>query len=400
MERFLKKLAPTLDSWAAEKRAILTESDAVVVVGGLSADDAVALVAMVKDFPEVLTIEDATDALVRLKDIAEDFAPFKISITKPPVPANVGAVVTNTAFSSWLSRSPEHAILWCARLETAFETYNVRFAPWGDLTEFVSAARPSTARKVVREGGPVAQVPDDLRPWLLKEGATAPWKESPAKIWVDLAAETLFRSLTNEVEAGGVLMFRGPPVVRYSVSKRATDFLSPTGLDALQAAARWVLESDREVETRHMACSPRNWREQTWPALRLWCSSRGGGASVGGSKDRSATRPAQTQPRFSQGDGGSKEGSYRRNDQAVGRHPPARDRSRRCALRWGQYHCRAFDDGNQRPHRCDRNLDPGCSDMCICGRCDYQWFSVRRDPAGVAVPVARAALSLSPGDRI
>src|ERR1700722_6048357 len=135
MELFLKKLAQTLDGWAEGKRAILTESNAVVVVGGLSVADAVRLVPMVKDSACAPVIEAATEAVVRLEDIAEVFGPFKISLSKPAVPANVSTVLTNTAFASWPPPSPERPILWSARLDTAFETYDVRFAPWGDLTD-------------------------------------------------------------------------------------------------------------------------------------------------------------------------------------------------------------------------------------------------------------------------
>jgi hypothetical protein len=47
-----------LDGWAEEKRAILTESNAVVVAGGLSVADAVSLVTMVKDGAWAPVIEE------------------------------------------------------------------------------------------------------------------------------------------------------------------------------------------------------------------------------------------------------------------------------------------------------------------------------------------------------
>jgi hypothetical protein len=50
-------------------------------------------------------------------------------------------------------------------------------------------------------------VPGELGPWLLEEGAA----NGAAQVWVDLAAVALLTSLTNEVEANGELVFRGPP---------------------------------------------------------------------------------------------------------------------------------------------------------------------------------------------
>lgn len=250
MEPWLRELARTLDGWAAEKRAILTESDESVVVGGLSAADAIALVRVAGQHALPIVIEDGSDAVIRAEDVVGDFEPFKVSLAKPAKPADVSAVLTDTAFRDWLSRPPEHKILWSARLTAAFETQSVRFAPWGDITAFEPTQQQSTARKVVRESGSTPLVPSDLRPWLLNEGAKLPWDDT-AKIWIDLAAQSLFRSLCNEVETDGALMFRGPPVVRYSSTKSASTTMSPAGFESLQAASRWVFQMDREVETRH-----------------------------------------------------------------------------------------------------------------------------------------------------
>lgn len=251
MELFLKELAQTLDGWANEKRALITESDEVVVVGGLSAIDAGTLSAMVRDTFWTPAIEDATETVIGSEDISEDFGPFKITLSKAGAPSTVSTVLTNTAFASWLTRKPERPIVWVARLDTAFESHEVRFAPWGDATEFTATPVRATARKLVREGGTQSLVPADLGPWLLKEGMPAPWNESAAKVWINLAAIALFNSLTNEVEASGALMFRGPPVVRYSILTPPVDTMSPAGFNALQIAARWVFESDHEAETRH-----------------------------------------------------------------------------------------------------------------------------------------------------
>jgi len=250
MEPWLTDLARTLDGWATDKRAVLTESDASLVVGGLSSPDAKTLVDTYAQQGLPAVIEDATDAIVRSEDVAEDFEPFKVTLAKPARPANVSTVLTNTAFKDWLSRPPENTVLWCAQLTAAFETESVRFAPWGDDTVFQPFGRTATARKVVRESGSVSLVPSDLGPWLLREGSTPPWDQT-AKIWIDLAAHSLFRCLCNEIETDGALMFRGPPVIRYGASKSASASMSPPGFAALQAASQWVFQIDREVETRH-----------------------------------------------------------------------------------------------------------------------------------------------------
>lgn len=250
MEPWLKELGRTLDGWAAQRRVILTESDKSVVVGGLSAVDAMKLVRAAAQHALPIVIEDATAAVVGPGDVAAEFEPFKVSLDKPAKPANFSAVLTDTAFRDWLSRPPESNVLWSAQLSEAFETQNVRFAPWGDTSAFEPTQQPSTARKVVRESGSVSVVPGDLRSWLLNEGSEPPWDDT-AKIWIDIAAQSLFRSLCNEVEADGVVMFRGPPVVRYSANRLASAVMTAAGFAALQAASRWVFQTDREVETRH-----------------------------------------------------------------------------------------------------------------------------------------------------
>ncbi|WP_407122723.1 hypothetical protein [Bradyrhizobium sp. STM 3561] len=251
MEHSLKNLAQTLDDWAAQKRAFITETDELLAVVGLSAQDAKSLAKSALDVSWKFAIEDATEAAIGLHDVSEDFSPFKVTITKDGIPSQASSVVTNVALADWLSRPPERTVLWVARLETAFESHHVRYAPWGDATEFISNPIPSSPRKFVRDSSTLSRVPDNLGQWLLKEGAQAPWNDSAARVWINLSAAALFVSLTNEIEPDGTLMFRGPPVSRYTVSTDSVATMSPDGFEAVQAAARWIYESERDAETRH-----------------------------------------------------------------------------------------------------------------------------------------------------
>lgn len=72
MEPWLTDLARTLDGWAADKRAVLTESNASLVVGGLSSAAAKTLVDIYGQHGLPVVIEDATDAIVRSEDVADD----------------------------------------------------------------------------------------------------------------------------------------------------------------------------------------------------------------------------------------------------------------------------------------------------------------------------------------
>ncbi|WP_342740052.1 hypothetical protein [Bradyrhizobium sp. B117] len=251
MEHSLKSLAQTLDDWAAQKRAFITETDELLAVGGLSASDAKSLAKSSVDVAWKFVIEDATEAAVGLSDITSDFSPFKITITKDGVPNEVSSVVTNVALADWLSRPPERTVVWVARLETAFETHDVRYAPWGDATEFTPKPVACSPRKFVRDSSTVSRVPDSLGRWLLKDGARAPWDEGAARVWINLSAASLFISMANEIEPDGALMFRGPPVSRYTVSRDSAATISSNGFEAVQAAARWIYESERDAETRH-----------------------------------------------------------------------------------------------------------------------------------------------------
>lgn len=243
-------LARTLDDWAERSGALITETEAQLVVLRLGAEQAKAAFAMAGEFGLTCTGEDKSGSEVEVDDLDPDFGPFKVIVTKPPVPGGVSSILTNKGFDDWLSRPPAQTVAWVMRLSQPFRTQAVLFSPWDGDQTFAAVPVLADPSKVVREAAGGTSVPRAVGQWLLREGESVAWGNPAAQVWVNRAAAALLATLTNEVEAE-VLMFRGPPVVRYTWPVNLPEALGEQGFARLQIGARWVFESDREFETRH-----------------------------------------------------------------------------------------------------------------------------------------------------
>ena len=249
----LTEFARKIDAWVAAKLAQITETDRVLVVDALSATYAVALVKDGHDLGWGLSIEDGSGSEISASDIQRDFGPFRITFKKPPTPPSVSPLVTAAGLDDWLSRKPSSSVVWCARLQAAFETLAVKFLPWDGSgtgeSVYEAESFPADPRKVVRDVD--NNVPSSLSLWLLRAGIEVQWDDAAAMIWANRSAGALVNALANEIEADGMLVFRGPPLCRYCPSKQTASELGSDGFRALQNAARWAYEAPTEMETRH-----------------------------------------------------------------------------------------------------------------------------------------------------
>ncbi|VDS03604.1 hypothetical protein DEVEQU_00729 [Devosia equisanguinis] len=252
MSLLLTKLAETLDGWSDDGRALITETETVLVAARLSAVDTHALVELAATLTWAVTIEDRSGDYVQQDYIDDDFGPFKVLVSKPPTSDRVNSIVTNAGFADWLSRAPATPAVQVVRLTGVIETLAVRMAPWGDDdTSFVPTRFPANPRKVVREFGGHRVVPEYLGPWVMADTSDLLPDDKAATVWINSAATMLMMALANELEDERTLVFRGPPLAKYLLPAPGSQTFDHNVFRHLQDAGRWVFEFEQEMETRH-----------------------------------------------------------------------------------------------------------------------------------------------------
>ncbi|MCO6415685.1 hypothetical protein JYK14_05765 [Siccirubricoccus sp. KC 17139] len=252
MASSLSAMAEEVDGWAEAKAALVTETDDALVVDRLNADHAIRLCQLLQAEGWPFVLEDETQSHSRVEDISQDFEPYRIRADKPDAPANVSLIVTNAGLSDWLRRAPSAPVAHVARIKAPFVTRAVRFTFWGDRSPFEPTPLSADPRRIVREATEIRRVPGDLSPWLLNDPNTElDWSCLTLRTWAELAAIALIHALASEIEAGGYLVFRGPPILRLRIAERNSEMLGRPGFADVQRAAHWVYDNEREAENRH-----------------------------------------------------------------------------------------------------------------------------------------------------
>jgi hypothetical protein len=249
-------LAARLDALDAAG-AFVTEGEAAVTVSNLRVAAAREIAGLCEALGWAVRIEDAADTQWPLEALDEAFEPFRLILDKPTPPNGVLRVLTNTGFAAWLARDDDRAVWQIARLKSAFWSYAVQFAPWGDgELNPPSDTNPRRARTFVRETAGRRMVPASMSRWLLVDREGFPEEDPAAKIWAGMASRMLMLSLPDEVDAEQqILRFNGPPRLNLSLPSARADALGALGRDgflSLQAAVDWVFEVEREAEMRHI----------------------------------------------------------------------------------------------------------------------------------------------------
>lgn len=249
-------LAQQLDALDAGE-AFVTEGEDVVTVSNVPTADSVDLVRLCREIGWAVRIEDREENAWPLDDLDDEYAPFTVIINKPAGPVGVLRLLTNIGLAEWLEREDERHIWQVARLETAFQTYAVTFAPWdSDGPAPYEGGEPRSARRLVREVTTARAVPESLNRWLLVEKDTFPIDAPAARTWGEIAAHRLMLVLPNELDSErNLLRFKGPPRLDLRIVAPGVDVLPVLKLDgflALQEAVDWVFELEREAEMRHI----------------------------------------------------------------------------------------------------------------------------------------------------
>jgi hypothetical protein len=236
---------------------LLAEGDATVTASALSVDTLRLLAAEVERLGWQHWVSDAENNEWGVGEARQEYAPFRLSIAKPGVVDGTLRLLTIEGLVRNLQESRVEAHWEIARLHLPFSTELVQFTPWGSLCDFVPGADKKSPRSLVREVGAERLVPLDVRQWLLRGSSKGLMENVAFRVWGSEAARNLLFALADEVDSeDSSLKFRGPPKLTISALPAPdNDLLSeltPAGFEAVQEAASWVFENNREAEMRHV----------------------------------------------------------------------------------------------------------------------------------------------------
>lgn len=247
-------LAETIDRLVEANRALVTEAAATATVSALSAADAVDLLRHCQQLGWVANLFDSDGApWSEAEPPHQDFAPFRLTIDKPIPPDDTLLLLSNKEFASWLKRGHNASHWQVARLIGPIVTWSKVFQPWGATQVTLNSSPTKSPRALVREFGNERRVPEDIRPWLAQSLDEVLFATPTVQVWVGIASAALARSLPDEIDSvDGALKFRGPPRLTIPSPTATNAAWDLSTFSALQSAAIWVFENEREAEMRHI----------------------------------------------------------------------------------------------------------------------------------------------------
>lgn len=200
-------------------------------------------------------IFDGAGTETALDDITDDFGPYRISAQKPVRQEGEVLLLTASGFHDWLVGSRYAKTVMVVGLETEIATEETKFLP-AEAESFSFDVIPlRSPRMLVREYGAERIVPHSIGRWLLSDPKTWHDDDLRFRLWAEHAFRAILPSLSNEIDQNtGAYIFKGPPRLTLSKPEAVVNIcidLGRQGFGDLQAAARWVYELEREVETRH-----------------------------------------------------------------------------------------------------------------------------------------------------
>lgn len=175
----------------------------------------------------------------------------RVSATRPPIPEGIETVLTGIGFAALLEREPAASIVWVEGLNANFDTLTVRYSPWGSTDEFYPVDEPPDPRRFVRVIGNIGPG-THLGRWMLRASGQDT-TSSAIEPWRRRATTRLLRSLANELEPDGSLLFRGPPPARFEIGP--LEDITPQRFATVQSTVSWTFENAREIEHRHALIS-------------------------------------------------------------------------------------------------------------------------------------------------
>jgi len=209
------------------------------------------LVSLLATLAWQVVVVDESGYEVGVGELDAGLEPYSVSFQKPVFEQGVGFVATK-AFADWLGGYPaDQVVVRVASSTVSFRTMGFVVCSWDDVQSGEPSEALKSPRDLVRSVGAVSPLPQDVRPFLMRETKNLPWGDVAFNAWIPVAFRALAYSISAEVEVDA-LTFIGPPRLILEVDQDwNTDDLGSFGFIALQGAARWVYELDRESEVRH-----------------------------------------------------------------------------------------------------------------------------------------------------
>lgn len=254
----IANLAARLDALDAGG-AFVAEGEGSVTVSRLSAVVAAEIAALAGGLGWAIHISDEAGTAWALGDLDEAYAPFRAMIDKPEAPVGVLRILTKVGFAEWLGRGDTRAHWQVAGLSDTIIAQDVCITDWEKEAPAPPLNLPlRSPRTLVREYAAQRAVPSALGRWLLSEDTPFVFADPLIAIWANAVAHRLILSLPDEYDAERhSLRFKGPPRLDLKLpeAEAVAPVLGEKGFLALQTAARWVFEIERETEMRHILLS-------------------------------------------------------------------------------------------------------------------------------------------------
>ncbi|MEG3146533.1 hypothetical protein U1839_17915 [Sphingomonas sp. RT2P30] len=249
MTRLRSALADALEALLADGRVALTETrDGLALYRLLGRETKQILALLAAAAWDDVQISDQ-GGVMEANQIEDEDQDITLRVRKPGVPDGVEAILTRTGLEAALKRADLTPRLWVHGLNAAFDTLSIRYGPWGDSVVSIPQELPHSPRNVVRVLDDGARFPDDLGRWLLRDPSVS-ISGRGIEPWRRMAVEHLGQALADEIEPTGRLLFRGPPVTRFSPD--VGPLVEAAGIEAIERVALWVFDNPREVENRHV----------------------------------------------------------------------------------------------------------------------------------------------------
>lgn len=239
----LKAVAGKIDELSNQPGISVTETNSAVTINNLSGSQA-------RDFYNCCVQNQLSDVTISdlggdmdYASLTDDYDRITIVARKPRVPDNVQAIISLKAFKDALDRPIESNIIWFTGISIIFDTEQVRYSPWWGKNDFTPSEIRFDSRRLVKNFSDI-NIDTDLGRWLLR----GPFDVINDQ-WMRCAARKLSLLLASEIEADGTILFKGPPVTRYP--SVATNQIDIENFMALQDSVRWIIDKDRDAETKH-----------------------------------------------------------------------------------------------------------------------------------------------------
>jgi hypothetical protein len=246
-------LAELLDDLHTSKEGFVSEAAGSISASELNLISAKRLADRIRNIGWKASAFDGAGTEWPIDNLPENFAPFILSIVKPEF--ETLAILTNVGFASFLAKG-DSALVWrVARLETPLATKGRLFLNWRATTTFTPDEKTKSPRLLVREYTETRLVPDDIRPWILKN-INYLFESDTSKIWARSAIAATLCALADEIDTSvGQLKFKGPPRLALTLPQPNVDLyeqIHDEKFQSLQLAVGWVYENEREAEIRHI----------------------------------------------------------------------------------------------------------------------------------------------------